>query len=302
MVDQPSLKIEASFVNDHDDDYEVGKSEILAEPYWRQRIEHAIDQWHTNHSGKISPIRSIQLKQAPAPHVGLGSGTQLACCVVELLNRSIGQSLLDRKMSFRNENANALRLLEAESGRGKRSHIGMGGFLFGGCIIDHGQTSNRSRIEQVEFPNDWRFVLWCDHSYRGDSGDEETQVFRKCEGEPNPFRDSMNKEAESLRQALQLGDWNAAGQAIGLFGTMAGEIFRPMQGGIYRSASIAAKIDLLRFLGFHGVGQSSWGPTIYALTKDEDHARWLIDQIAPQIGAGHSVIVAKVAPAANYSL
>ena len=45
-----------------------------------------------------------------------------------------------------------------------------------------------------------------------------------------------------------------------------GACFAPAQGGIYTSPQAAAIVDELQRVGFVGVGQSSWGPTLYAFS------------------------------------
>jgi beta-ribofuranosylaminobenzene 5'-phosphate synthase len=46
-----------------------------------------------------------------------------------------------------------------------------------------------------------------------------------------------------------------------------GACFAPAQGGIYSTAQAPLIVDAVRDMGFVGVGQSSWGPTLYAFSS-----------------------------------
>ena len=49
-----------------------------------------------------------------------------------------------------------------------------------------------------------------------------------------------------------------------------------MQGGIYSCPATAELVQWLRGRGVRGVGQSSWGPTVFAMAGDADEATALI--------------------------
>ena len=73
----------------------------------------------------------------------------------------------------------------------------------------------------------------------------------------------------------QTQDWHRFSQAIGRYGECAGEVFRSVQGDVYRSERIRFWVDTIRSLGIYGVGQSSWGPVVFAILPDDDQAQWL---------------------------
>ena len=50
-----------------------------------------------------------------------------------------------------------------------------------------------------------------------------------------------------------------------------------MQGGPFASEEIGRLVDALRDHGVDGVGQSSWGPTVFAIVPNEAEARPLAD-------------------------
>jgi predicted sugar kinase len=49
-----------------------------------------------------------------------------------------------------------------------------------------------------------------------------------------------------------------------------GDAFAPAQGGRYASAAVADCVTRLRAAGVRGVGQSSWGPTVFAVVHRDD--------------------------------
>ena len=60
------------------------------------------------------------------------------------------------------------------------------------------------------------------------------------------------------------------GDALAELQAKVGTCFAPAQGGIYANARAAAIVDELKQAGFTGVGQSSWGPTLYAFANSSD--------------------------------
>ena len=56
------------------------------------------------------------------------------------------------------------------------------------------------------------------------------------------------------------------------FGELAGRCFASVQGGAYHGAELIKRVDWLRSMGIEGVGQSSWGPTLFALFENESAA------------------------------
>jgi predicted sugar kinase len=88
----------------------------------------------------------------------------------------------------------------------------------------------------------------------------------------------------------------AFGDAVHEFNRRAGEPFAAAQGGAYASPAIAELIVELRALGIRGVGQSSWGPTVFAMVPDSDTALSLVLRYRSRlpvstagISAGHRV-------------
>jgi predicted sugar kinase len=75
--------------------------------------------------------------------------------------------------------------------------------------------------------------------------------------------------------ALQRRDCRAFGEAVYQFGRMAGECFAPVQGGPFATSEISLLVEAIRGRGVSGVGQSSWGPTVFAICDSDVEARTL---------------------------
>jgi predicted sugar kinase len=261
--------------------------------YWRSRLLSILRDTSKRLPKLADSNTDIHWPTLPEPHIGFGSGTQFACAAVRLL---MLLSELNSNASDPNLKGNGITLDQAgreefrtilhDVGRCKRSHIGMNGFLDGGLIFDRGLgyedltdiqvTEDTQRTRSFGFPESWRIlVLWEPH-YSGDAGEKEQALFDECSLRENPFREEMIQLALSeVLPGAQTQDWHRFSQAIGRYGECAGEVFRSVQGDVYRSERIRFWVDTIRSLGIYGVGQSSWGPVVFAILPDDDQAQWL---------------------------
>ncbi len=79
--------------------------------------------------------------------------------------------------------------------------------------------------------------------------------------------------------AVLTDDLRAFGEAITEIQALMGEQFAPYQAGPYASERGQAIAEFARKRGAAGVGQSSWGPTIFALVRGAEAARGLLEEI-----------------------
>ena len=77
------------------------------------------------------------------------------------------------------------------------------------------------------------------------------------------------------------------GRAMSELQEHVGNHFSPAQGGPYARPAVESIVRYLEGEGLSGVGQSSWGPTIYAFTDDPIERRVaFLDRLRRQFGLG----------------
>jgi beta-RFAP synthase len=210
----------------------------------------------------------IALQQMIPAHVGLGSGTQLALSIATALARLFSIEA-------------GVRELAAVMGRGKRSGIGVAAFDRGGFILDGGQrvgTTGRPRnpdspphvIIRHPFPKDWTFVVAIPNVDRGLAGDAEGRAFRRLSARHAGGTGKLSRTVlMQMLPALLERDAVAFGHSLTSIQRIVGGWFRPIQGGTFASELGAKVARAITRAGALGVGQSSWGPTVYGLATDE---------------------------------
>jgi predicted sugar kinase len=167
--------------------------------------------------------------------------------------------------------------------RGLRSAVGSYGFMQGGLIAEAGKLSGEtlaSLTARVELPSAWRFVLIRPQGGRGLSGSEEVSAFATLP----PVSKEMTARLErilndELLPATKNSDYERFGDAVYRYGRLAGECFAPCQGGPYASPVLMEIVRWLREHSVPGVGQSSWGPTMFALQPDMASAQRLVEEL-----------------------
>ncbi len=213
----------------------------------------------------------VEVLAAPPPHIGLGSGTQLALAV------AAGLALFFDVPAPRT--ADLVRTL----GRGRRSAVGLYGFLYGGLIVEAGKYEEDEvspLVSRVVLPPDWRFLLVRQTNGEGLSGDAERRAFERLPRVPRESSARMCEEAllelvpAAIQQRIDL-----FSQALFRFGQEAGRCFAHQQEGVYATDLAAATVAELRRLGAVGVAQSSWGPTVFAVLPNKQNAEEIRQRI-----------------------
>ncbi|MBI2825576.1 MAG: hypothetical protein HYX69_12910 [Planctomycetia bacterium] len=213
----------------------------------------------------------IEVLAAPEPHVGLGSGTQLALAVAAGLNAWAGGGPLA-----------AAQLAQAVA-RGRRSAVGLHGFIHGGLVVEAGKSSADEiapLVARVALPDEWRFVLVRSAGSAGLSGAEERQAFERLPPVPPERTARMCQEVLlDLLPAAAERNFSRFSESLRNFGEEAGRSFASLQGGIYAPPAVADVVGALVSLGVKGVGQSSWGPTVFAVLPSEQAANETIARL-----------------------
>ncbi len=229
---------------------------------------------------------SIQVRQAPPIHSGLGSGTQLALAVARGVH-----SLCDRPSSTIDD-------LSAAVGRGQRSAIGSHGFFHGGLLWETGRDPHESLAKltcRIEVPEPWRILLITPPYDAGLHGSAEIDAFAQLPSVPPDVSEKLQHLAKTeILPAAEQADFSKFSESLYQYGHLAGSCFASVQGGPYASANVARCIRKLRSLGLQGVGQSSWGPTIFAFVENESSGNHWLESLSTLLEfAGSAISLAR---------
>jgi len=194
--------------------------------------------------------------------------------------------------------------LAIASGRGLRSAVGAHGFASGGLIYEDGKAPGETlgRLQaRVTLPSDWRFVLVHTKSALGLAGDDERRAFELVRSTPVAVADQLRTlAADTIIPAARSGSFETFAGAISEYNRLAGSCFAAVQNGDYASSEIAELIAALQQQGVRGVGQSSWGPTVFAIIPHEEAALELASWLNRNRGYGADrVTIASAIPACN---
>ena len=241
--------------------------------------------WEKLHRQESSPSMPrgyrLEIQAAPPEHRGLGVGTQLSLAITAGLLQ-----LAERPLPTPAELA---RLAE----RGARSAVGAYGFVSGGLIVESGKLAGEAfspLVAQLPLPGAWRFVLLMTpaepHSTAGLSGERETAAFTNLPPVPTEVTAALCRETLlNLIPAAHAADFQRFSAALYRYGQLAGDCFASCQGGLFASRRLADLASTVRRLGVSGVGQSSWGPTLFALVESQAAATRLIVQLSAEAAA-----------------
>jgi beta-RFAP synthase len=250
----------------------------------------------------LPKLPSCQINvHAPSDHVGLGVGTQLGLSIAAGLRRFVQLPEL------------TIEALAASVGRASRSAVGTYGFQKGGLIVDAGRvgwasptatpasvqtilgSAHPARLKRrLAIPGDWRFVLVRPEDQRGLAGTSEVDAFARLPPVPEPTTHKLWQIAEEeMLPALERAGCDAFGEAVYRFGRLAGECFAAVQGGPFANSEITRLVDGIRERGIAGVGQSSWGPTVFAICSSEAESELLADWLRDAAAARrHEITIA----------
>ena len=297
-------------------------------PAERAEIERAAAymQLLQRHSGRHEALRLSLLRVLPA-HAGFGSGTQLALAI----GRAFAQwHRLDISTPT----------LAQWLGRGARSGVGIAGFDHGGLLLDGGPSADGAPapvLSRIPLPSAWRVLVVQDSAHQGLSGADERNAIATLSPLPRALA------ADICHQVLMCVLPGAAGAEFAPFAAginriqqVLGEHFAPAQGGSAFTSPAVGR--LLEWIGSSArgrtgagddrrpgqstpqvtepvaaIGQSSWGPTGFAILPSQAQAEAVVDAaraamvVAPSLtvrivsgrNSGASVIDRRAAPQAR---
>lgn len=256
MVDRPGIELR---VRSSDSFSVIGTLD--------DRLRKAANRWAkaTGQQGELAC--EIELLHSPRLHTGLGVGTQLALAVAKGLN-----ALFERECESPEELARSV-------GRGLRSAVGTYGFVAGGLIAEQGKLPTEvvsPLVERVELPNEWRFVLITPPSDVGLHGEHEQSAFDSLPPVPAATTEQLTAIMnDRIVPTATANDFIGFSDAVYDFGFLAGSCFESLQGSAYNGPRLTELVRRLRESGLRGVGQSSWGPTIFAICENDSTVQQL---------------------------
>ena len=272
MVDAPGIRVTARLAEGADRIAAVSGLEDRLGDFIRQFRESAGEEAHFD----------IELSACPEDHLGLGTGTQLGMAVSTACSQLLGIE-------------EDLAATAGRTGRGRRSSIGVHGFEAGGFLIDDGKLEEGKLSplrHRIELPETWHFILLIAPGHRGLSGRREADCFTRLQ----PIPEETLARLESLLEtgmvpAAQSADWESFSRALHEFGLLAGRPFQEAQGGAFSTRLAAEAAKYLRDAGIEGVGQSSWGPTLYALMPGRQEAEAAAGELRKNFGLSEDEVL-----------
>jgi beta-ribofuranosylaminobenzene 5'-phosphate synthase len=141
-------------------------------------------------------------------------------------------------------------------------------------------------LTRLAFPPSWRCVLAVPQAASGLSGTEEAAAFDQL---PAPPDREVERVAHLvlmvLLPAVAEADITAFGGALTEIQEATGRWFAPVQGGVFAPGPSAALVRWMRKWGASGVGQSSWGPSVYGIVESEAAGARLAEQLRAEVGS-----------------
>jgi beta-ribofuranosylaminobenzene 5'-phosphate synthase len=220
-------------------------------------------------TGCNAPL-ALRLGRVLPAHAGFGSGTQLALAVGRAFARWHGLDVTTPQLA-------------AWLGRGKRSGVGIAGFDHGGLLLDGGPSATGAPaplLARQDLPAAWRVIVVQDDTSSGLSGVAERDAIAQLPALPQAqAADLCHQVLLRVLPGVANDDFDSFAAGVNRLQDVLGAHFAPAQGGsAWTSVSVARLMPWLRAHapGSIAVGQSSWGPTGFAILPSAHVAETLI--------------------------
>ena len=264
----PTLLLEATAASTLD----VGGEDAVRATAFARRF---LDHYGIRGGGRLHIHRALP------SHAGLGSGTQLALAVARALGELHGIE------------ADAPALARAV-GRARRSAIGTWTFAGGGLVVEGGRRRDEEScgplLARLALPASWQCVVAVPGVPPAISGDAEEVAFSEL---PPPAERDVERVAHLVLMALLPaaadGDLQGFGAALSEIQLVTGRWFAPAQGGTFAPGASERLVRSMSEWGATGVGQSSWGPSVYGIVDGEDRGRALAAHVRAGLGDNGAV-------------
>jgi beta-RFAP synthase len=264
MVAQPRFRLELTAAT---------RDEVIADPPLSARILQLVARVREHSpAGRRPPCCAVRVVESIPAHSGLGSGTQLGMSIARGLAELAGERDVPAAT------------LARRAGRGRRSAVGVHGYQTGGFIVDAGKYNGDdlgALACRLPFPPDWRGLLVTpQRSGSGLSGRPEENAFARLGSMPLELtRRLSHLIVTELLPAVGSADFAAFCHAVTEYGRRVGEFFAPLQGGVVGAPWSDALVEQWQRIGIRGLGQTSWGPTLFAFAASPDEGRDLAERL-----------------------
>lgn len=276
---------------------------VAATAAGQSQLERAAEHLHALRvqSGCMQAME-LRLVEALPPHAGLGSGTQLALAVGRAFARWHGLEVGTRELA---------RWL----GRGLRSGVGIAGFDRGGLLLDGGPGADGAvapLLAHLALPPEWAIVVVLDPRRRGLAGADERRAMATLPPLPQAqAADICHQVLMRVLPGAAEGDFAAFAAGLTQMQQVLGDHFAPaQQGGAYTSPAVGHLVQWLAeaAAGDRGhrpdeacaaIGQSSWGPTGFAILPSRERALSLV-AAARSAGAVDAALDVRIVGACNH--
>jgi beta-RFAP synthase len=266
---------------------------LLRQPSWRITMKKAATSFDHISASSETTTRVVEFLQKirmklPLPavdisvrsevpfHTGLGSGTQLALALAAAAELVANHQAVHDPFH-----------LADIAQRAERSAIGTVGFRDGGFLIDYGLPGSKwlpRKVERVQIPDGWRFVLVRPMNAQGLCGEQERSFFNQRATMPGTLVESLaNRIHDDLLPALRGMKFNEFSASLEEYGDAVGQFYASEQGDIFAHPVIRKIVTMLRGAGIHGATQSSWGPGISIPAASTEHAQAIVDQVPAEL-------------------
>ena len=175
-------------------------------------------------------------------------------------------------------------------GRGARSGIGIGAFDSGGFLVDGGLAPGDEPapvIARLAFPPEWRVLLILDPAREGLHGSGETAAFGKL---PD-FAETLGRPAlPRAAAAAACRGWPSTTlprchRRWARYSSASAIISAWRRTGVTAVPTWPRRWPGCTAQGILGIGQSSWGPTGFALFDSAAHADAVVKALGARFGA-----------------
>lgn len=204
-------------------------------------------------------------------HSGLGSGTQIGLTLAEGIN------------NLYNLDLDKFKIAELVDRKHSRSAIGFGVFYYGGFIIDGGRITEEKENDKYlppilfkdKIPEDWCFIIILPSLDKEKmAGEKEIKTFKEIEKmDIEICAESSHHLLLGMLPALKEKDIKKFSVHLNKIEDNVADYFSKIQSGRYTSEYAQEIIAFLESNQVLGRGQSSWGPSLYALLPNEKKAK-----------------------------